>query len=553
MAVRFVTFWLLVFVCMASGCKKDDEEVLQPAVEKAAQEKVTEEKVAEAKVAEEKGRAARRGLAAIPGTGTKTVVEKVRQAVLAGSWYDEDREVLGGRVDGWMEQTSGEKLDGYPIALVVPHAGHRWSGPTAAYGYRQLAGRTYGRVFVLGPSHHERFHGVSLPECTHYETPLGKVPVDVALVDELASGPLFSHNPRVHLQEHSLEIQLPFLQRVLGDFTLVPMLVSGVTAQEVEQIATVLRQVVRPGDLLIASSDFTHYGRRFGYLGPPGATFTASQAPERLESMLQQAWEAIATGDETRVLAWQRETGDTICGILPIAIVLAALPDDMRPHLLKTDFSARQAGDWDGSVSYLSAAFTGLWPYAGVAGEGALTSEEKQDLLRLARETVDTWVSEGKRPSVESLGITVTAAMRENSGAFVTLKKGEQLRGCIGTIPPVKPLLDAVRDNAVNAAHFDRRFPKVTQEELRAISVEVSVLTPPVAVEDWRDIILARHGVIVSKAGRSAVFLPQVAPEQGWTLEETLSHLSAKAGLGPSAWREGAEFLVFEATVFHEN
>lgn len=480
-------------------------------------------------------------------------VEKVRPSVLAGAWYEGKREKLEKSVDDYLGKVQGTALEGYPIALIVPHAGYRFSGQTAAYAYARLKGRTYGRVFLIGPSHRVGFSGMSVPAgITHYETPLGKVPLDTEVVALLAGEELFQHHPTADAEEHSLEIQVPFLQRVLGDFRLVPILVSGMGRDDVGKAAAILRRYVAPGDLVVASSDFTHYGPRFQYMGPPGGRFGLDEAPARLAGLMQDAWAAIEARDVDAFFEHKRKTGDTICGFVPIALVIELLPSESTAHLLHTDTSGRSTGDFRDSVSYLAAAFSGVWPYNQVSGGGSLSGEEKAALLRLARHSVDSWVKNQERTTPEAAGVELTDRMKQDSGAFVTLKTGDRLRGCIGTIVPVKPLYRAVIDNGINAAHFDRRFPKVQPEELAEIRVEVSVLTPPVEIDDYRGIILGQNGVIIEKSGHSAVFLPQVAPEQGWTLADTLSHLSGKAGLGHDGWREGASFKVFEALVFHE-
>jgi MEMO1 family protein len=484
---------------------------------------------------------------------TAEEVLKVRSSVLAGTWYASERESLEKSVDDYLDTVRGDAHGGYPIALIAPHAGYRFSGPTAAYAYAQLKGRTYGRVFLIGPSHRTGFSGISVPRgITHYETPLGRVPLDTEVVGRLAEEEYFQHHPTAHMQEHSLEIQLPFLQRVLGDFRLVPMLVSGLGRDGVSKVAEVLRRYVAPGDLVVASSDFTHYGPRFQYTGPQGDQFGPAEAPVRLDALMRDAWTAIGARDVDAFFEHKLKTRDTICGFLPIALVLELLPPESTAHLLHTDTSGRSTGDFHDSVSYLAAVFGGVWPYNQVSGGGTLSGEEKTALLKLARHSVDSWVRTQERSTPATAGIQLTDRMKEDFGAFVTLKTGDRLRGCIGTIVPVKPLYKAVIDNGINAAHFDRRFPKVQPEELEKIGVEVSVLTPPVEIDDYRGIILGKHGVIIEKSGHSAVFLPQVAPEQGWTLADTLSHLSRKAGLGHDGWREGAEFKVFEALVFHE-
>ena len=424
----------------------------------------------------------------------------------------------------------------------------------AARADRTLQGRTYGRVFVLGPAHRSALKGIAFPKgITHFETPLGRIPLALDVLEELRKRPLFVDHPSAHRQEHSIEIHLPFLQVVLPHgFELVPMVVAGLNRAEIEAVADALQQVMRPGDLLIASSDFTHYGERFSYLGPPGIEFGPGSAKTRLQELVDAAWKTISARDVEAFLSHKVETRDTICGYLPIALMLKVTPADTMAHLLGTDMSGRMTGGFAESVSYLSAAFTGMWPYSGTSGAVDLTADEKAALLGLARRQVEAYVRRQERLQVDALEVPLTPRLRADCGTFVTLKQAGRLRGCIGNIMPVKPLFQAVLDNAVNAAHFDRRFKPVQREELGRTRVEVSVLTPPVEQADWRAFVLGRDGIIVSKPEGSAVFLPQVAVEQGWTLEETLGHLSQKAGLGKDGWREGATFRTFEAIVFHE-
>jgi len=232
------------------------------------------------------------------------------------------------------------------------------------------------------------------------------------------------------------------------------------------------------------------------------------------------------------------------------------LPEDSEAHLLRYDTSGRVVGDFENSVSYVSLAFTGRWkgePMSTPASkEFTLNDEEKQALLKLARGTIEHYLEHGRPPAPEDLGIAITPGMQQVAGAFVTLHKRGELRGCIGEIVPRRPVYQAIIEQAVNAAVNDYRFNPVTAAEVAGLQIEISVLTPPQDVKSYRDIVIGKHGMILSKQGRSAVFLPQVAPEQGWGIEETLTHLSLKAGLPPDAWREGASYKVFEAVVFSE-
>jgi AmmeMemoRadiSam system protein A len=225
-------------------------------------------------------------------------------------------------------------------------------------------------------------------------------------------------------------------------------------------------------------------------------------------------------------------------------------------HLLKYDTSGRIVGDFRNSVSYMSVAFTGAWtaaPPAETDTSSPLTEDDRRALLRAARDTLNYYFAHAQAPTPEDISLELTPAMRSIRGAFVTLAKEGQLRGCIGEIYPVRPLYQSVMQNALRAALADPRFRPVTEDELPALHLEISALTPPHEVPSAEAIVLGRHGIVLSKGEHSAVYLPQVAPSQDWTLEETLSHLSRKARLPPDGWKEGAQFRVFEADVFEED
>jgi AmmeMemoRadiSam system protein A len=199
-------------------------------------------------------------------------------------------------------------------------------------------------------------------------------------------------------------------------------------------------------------------------------------------------------------------------------------------------------------------AFTGKWPKPGKGQvrRTVLTENDKKNLLKLARKTLFYYMKYGKIPAPKELGIIITPNMKKKMGVFVTLHKNGMLRGCIGEIFPRRPLYEAIMHQAINSALRDYRFPRVTEQEIPDLEFEISALTPPKAVSSYRDIVIGKDGMTISKDGHFAVFLPQVAPEQGWDLEQTLTHLSRKAGLSPNAWKTGANFTVFQAIVFNE-
>jgi AmmeMemoRadiSam system protein A len=248
-----------------------------------------------------------------------------------------------------------------------------------------------------------------------------------------------------------------------------------------------------------------------------------------------------------------QRTGATICGRDPIAVLMAMLPGGTSVRLMKYETSGHVTGDWTHCVSYVSALFSGRWEDTWSDGIHCepwleLTESDKSSLLLLARQAIRTRLIEGV--PVET--VEISPAMQDIMGAFVTLHKQGQLRGCIGEIIPRRELHEAVSEQAVNAAFHDPRFPRLQAGELDDVDIEISALTVPHRVNAASDIEIGRHGIILKKEGRSAVFLPQVAPEQGWDLGETLSHLAMKAGLAPNDWKTGCEFQVFEAIVFGE-
>jgi AmmeMemoRadiSam system protein A len=340
--------------------------------------------------------------------------------------------------------------------------------------------------------------------------------------------------------------------------------VAGQCSPEtIQKAAAILKGMVDSETLVVASSDFTHYGPNYGYV-----PFTQN-IPDELKKLDMGAYDYIAKLDSSGFQQYCNRTGATICGRVPIAILLSILPATAKAELLKYTTSGELTGDFTNSVSYFSIAFHGQWP-APVSpdasrGSGqkqevaepattdsALTPEDHNNLLLLARRTIDFYLRYGLMPTYEKLGVKITEPMKVQRAAFVTLKKNSELRGCIGEILPSQSLYKSVIVNAINAAVNDHRFVPVMRDELAGLKIEISALTVPQKISSYNQIHLGTDGIILRKEGHTALFLPQVAPEQKWTLEETLTHLSFKAGLPPDAWKQGAAFEVFQAEVFGE-
>ncbi|HUT25241.1 MAG TPA: AmmeMemoRadiSam system protein B [Sumerlaeia bacterium] len=504
----------------------------------------------------------------------------VHRSPIAGSWYPGNASALRAMLGKFFGQAraSAAKVDANKLlAVIAPHAGYQYSGATAAHAAALFAARTtpLKRIIILGPSHSSNFRGASIGEYRAYETPLGDAPIDREAVRRLRRCPLVKNVAGVHLTEHSVDIQIPLLQYALGERmpAIVPIVVGDLAGDDYVVLAKALAGVLGPDVAVVVSSDFTHYGPRFGYVPFPHDDATSKS----LADLNDRAAGAIESLDRARFQSYLAETGDTICGRNPIALLLEALPSGTKATRLRYDTSGALTGDFGESVTYLAMAFTHEegWPApppepAGApedaAGHGAgtggtadggaegpppLTNEERAALLDLARQSLEAAVSGEERPGLDKCkGLP---RLMEERAAFVTLTRGGMLRGCIGSIMPNEPLCESVRGNALNAALRDQRFRPVQPEELPEIHLEISALTVPQEVSSADEIRVGRDGVILMLGVARAVFLPQVAVEQGWGLDEMLAHLSQKAGLPADAWRRPeARFLTFQADVFAE-
>ena len=505
-------------------------------------------------------------------TGRQAALTRPRRPAFAGSWYPGTRTGLKAALAGYLASVAGRSLP-RPTGLIVPHAGYRFSGGVAAHAYATLEGHRYRRVVVLGPSHRAFLHGGGLPSHSHFRTPLGDVPVDTTAVASLARTRLFSINDAAHRREHSLELQMPFLQRVLKrGFRVLPVSIGSASIGDIREMARLLRRLVGPQDLVLASTDFTHYGPNFRYLPFP----FGRDAAKKLKALDMGAFKFVRALDLDGLWRYKRRTRITVCGLRAVAVLLAMLPKASKVELLAYDTSGRilagrGPGSYRNSVSYVAAAFHGApWPAAvakpapplkkpdpptqkATVGAQVLDQGQRKEALRVARRVVELCVRQGRcPPNPEEVRFRREGPFLRNYGVFVTLKKHGRLRGCIGNIFPVQPLWKGIMARAVSAAIADPRFPRVRPAELAQLHVEISVLTPPKTVPGPSDIVIGRHGIYLIKGRYRAVYLPQVAPEQGWNLTQTLTHLSRKARLPPNGWRQGATFRVFEAQVFGE-
>jgi AmmeMemoRadiSam system protein B/AmmeMemoRadiSam system protein A len=502
---------------------------------------------------------------------------RTRPSALAGSWYPEGRASLVAGAHFLLRLAAGAPTPGVvPVALVVPHAGWSYSGVAAATAFRLLKPGVFDRVVVLAPSHYGSFRGYALDDASAYRTPMGDVPLCDGALDALR-GADAGLQAGVGDKEHSVEIELPFLQATLGRFCLVPVLV-GDTDEAVERaFAERLAKLDDGRTLFVFSSDFSHYGPRFDFQ-PFGALSPAVQP--KIRAMNERAAELLAEVDARGFRGYLRETGNTICGRNGLATMLELLPRIVPKaravplaHYASSDLPGMKD---DSAVSYVAMAFlregapgttfgpplTALPRLEDAPPETpALSADEGRRLVRLARSALTTHFFERDDLDGELAAWPTGPERERRQGVFVTLNRKDpaevraqgRLRGCIGQPEPTFPLYYGTVQAALDAALRDPRFEPVTAAELGRLEIEVTVLSPRKPVASWRDIRLGTHGIVLQKGGKAALFLPQVAPEQGWTIEQTLEALSEKAGLPPDGWKDGASFSVFTGQAFGEH
>lgn len=510
---------------------------------------------------------------------TPTVVHK---AHLPKDWYAHDPDRLHAELDAYLAQAEqnfslSNVTSSSVRALIVPHASHFYSGLCAAAAYQALRenhakNQTIKRVIILAPSHFTLFHGISLPSYTDYQTPLGRIHVDEKAIKMLTSCNQFHRVPEAHEPEHSLEIQLPFLQKTIADFSLVPLVVGDIREEAYSEICNQLGKIIDNNTLVVVSSDFVHHGKDYQY-----QLFDRDILDHirQIDSMALQAIFAQSFGQFAYCL---HETDATICGREPIKLLLALLQKNkikkVNGHLCCSYTSAHleQArkrsqetidiaklmqlvpdAQAQRSVSYASVIFAQP-ARESLESKDSLTGYEKKALLACSRATLENIVKPEDLQKPDQLIVPIASpGLLAQSGAFVTLnKKSGELRGCIGRITRSDPLFQTVMAMTYAAALHDTRFTPVQANELDNLIIDISILTPPTPIKSYQDIVIGKHGIILNKFDakkkktHSAAFLPQVPVEWQWNLQTTLEQLAQKAGLSKDEWKKNCSFEVFE-------
>lgn len=478
--------------------------------------------------------------------------QKLRPAGVAGSFYPADPAALKTAMDEMMARATQPAINGQILAVIAPHAGYQYSGPVAAYSFAALKGRKYSRVVVIAPSHYEAFDFTSVYNGDGYVTPLGTVPVDKEFAQKLtkmSSSIRFSdrgHAATAKGAEHALEVQLPWLQRVLGSFTLVPIIMGDQSYESSRALGLALAKLIQVedggsqkgagGTLIVASSDLSHYH-----------TYAEAEKIDHKTLNALQAWDYFSMSRNFQSRVWEA------CGGAPIVAAMIAVEHmgANQAKLLRYANSGDVTGDRSYVVGYSAVALVKAPGQQATEKPYSLTDQEKSALLSVAQKSVTTAVRDQR---AYDPGNTVDQALSEERGAFVTIKENGDLRGCVGYTSPVKPLYLTVRDTAIFAALRDPRFRPVSVQELPKLEYEISVLSPLRHVQDVREIVVGKHGLYMKNGNSEGLLLPQVAVDEHWDRTKFLEQTCGKAGMQPNCWKEdGTDIFVFTAVVFGEH
>jgi hypothetical protein len=477
----------------------------------------------------------------------------IREPVVAGKFYPLEAGKLEGAVKGFLEDAlpaRGEK----PIAVVVPHAGYIFSGQIAADAYKQAMGNGWDVVVVLGTNHTlAGFEGIHVYQGAGFKTPLGVIQCDQALAKALLeTAPGAASRPEIEMKEHSVEVQVPFIQAAFPKAKLLAAVVATEDPTLLGRFGQALAKLLAGRKaLIVASSDLSHYPSREDAPAVDRKTLRAiaSMDPASLTA-------TVASSMESRT----PNLGTCACGEGAIIAAMAAAKALGATHgavLSYANSGDTTVGEPGRVVGYGAVAFfsgpgatdaSAIEPMPPAPQSAPLTDGDKAYLLSLARKTLSRYLLTETVP----LPRAVTPGLRQRRGAFVTWTEHGELRGCIGRMVADEPLALTISRMALEAGLNDPRFAPVKSSELPLLKAEISVLTPFAPIASPSQIRIGVDGVLLQKGGASAVFLPQVAPEQGWGREELLNNLCRKAGLSGDCWQSGAKLSTFQAIVFSE-
>ncbi len=473
--------------------------------------------------------------------------QQIREPAVAGRFYPADPDILRKKIEFFLKNAT-EPIGQRPIALVSPHAGYVFSGQICANALNQASPFKYDLIVILGTNHTlAGFNKVSVYPYAGYKTPLGIAKIDEKTAKELINlSEDIVFEPMAHMREHSIEVIVPFIQVLFPNAEILPAIVGTDDINLCENFGKILANLIKNKNaLIIASSDLSHY---------PQYEDAVKVDKKTLEAMISLDPEVFKKTLITQEQSNIKNLVTCACGRAPVMAAMIAAKNsgaNCARIISYANSGDIPAGGKHRVVGYGAVAFIKINDCKKSVEKSAndeLSEKDKKQLLTIARKSIKNFFNAGKSLKIKDCPRKIS----KKQGAFVTLTYRGSLRGCIGRMKSDAPLCQVISEMAVQAAFFDPRFSPLSREEFNDIEIEISVLTPFQKVKSYNDIRIGIDGVLLKKGRHSAVYLPQVAPEQGWNLDETLSHLSLKAGLSSDAWKYDTDFFTFQAIVFSE-
>jgi len=458
-----------------------------------------------------------------------------RACAVAGSFYSDDKIELSSQIQTLLKNV--KKFDKKDVqAIIVPHAGYVFSAQTAAVAYATL-NKKYKNVFLIGSSHHVSFDGASIYNIGNYKTPLGEIQTNQTIVSSLMQHPLFTYYRDAHTKEHTLEVQLPFLQTIYGnELNIVPIIMATQNMKSIIEISKILKPYFDDeNNLFVISTDLSHY---------PDYEDANVVDKRTLHALIQNSPQAFIDtiveneGSNTRGLV------TSACGWSSLLVLLNMTKNENYTYEI---VEYKNSGDTQYGEKNRVVGYGALRVYKN-SDKFFLTDKEKEELLNLAKLSLYESTINNKRIDIDES--TISPKLKQHLGAFVTLHKEKQLRGCIGQFEPNQPLYKVVAEMAISAGRFDSRFNPVSKDELKDIDIEISVLTPRKKINSIDEIKIGRDGIYIVYGDKNGTYLPQVATDMNWSVEEFVrSCCEEKAGISPSDCKN-AQIFTYEAIVF---
>jgi MEMO1 family protein len=474
---------------------------------------------------------------------------QTREAAVAGQFYPGSPSELKKELQNLFAAKSNVQPEGKVLAVISPHAGYVFSGPVAAESFEQIdRDGQFDNIFLIGSSHRFAFDGASIYTLGNFQTPMGEVPVNLDLAKELCRKfSVFTTRTDAQMNEHCLEVQLPFLQYWLHKpFRIIPIILGTQSISTCHKIAEALRPYFNQSNLFVISTDFSHYPayNQAQIADHKTAEAILTNKPDQLVEAMETNEKSLIPGLATSLCGWT--------SVLTLLYITEKMPGLAYRLIDYRNSGDAAAGDKSRVVGYCAIGVYLSGNNSGQTGKNSyqISEGDRTALLALARATITSYVATGKIPAIETEKLSLV--LKTPAGAFVSLYKNKELRGCVGRFDPDQPLYKVVQEMAVASSTRDTRFNPVESDELANIKIEISVLTPLKKIKSPDEIILGKHGIYMKKGYNSGTFLPQVAKSTGWTKEEFLGHCSRdKAGMGWDGWKT-AELFTYEAIVFKE-